>query len=51
MIEVIPFGYIVDIALVIAVMWVFGKPLLIYCWKWWRNVVKEQRERLNDEHN
>lgn len=46
-----PFGYWIDIAIIIAFLWVFGKPLLIHCWKWWRKMVNEQRERLKNERS
>lgn len=51
MIELITLGQLIDTALVVAVVWVFGKPFLVYCWKWWRKMVKEQRERLENERS
>ena len=49
MIELITLGELIDIIIAVAVVWVFGKPFLVYCWKWWRRMVKEQKERLKNE--
>lgn len=46
MIELIPLGYLIDIALAGFVLWVLGKPLLIHCWKWWCKTVNEQKRKV-----